>query len=78
MSRLRIRNLKIMGVMNSKSRVSTCLQVIGSLLIFLFVYTAVTKLAGFAHFQAVLSHSPLIGKSAPVLYKWPKVILKKI
>jgi hypothetical protein len=53
--------------MNSKSRVSTSLQVICSLLIFLFVYTAVSKLTGLAHFKVVLSHSPLIGKQASLV-----------
>lgn len=40
---------------------------IASLFIFLFLYTALSKLLAFTAFRAVLSESPLIGSSAPVL-----------
>lgn len=68
LSKLQIRKLKNQ-VMISKTRLSITLQVICSLLIFLFAYTAVSKLSNFGLFQALLSQSPLIGEKA-ILVAW--------
>ena len=53
--------------MNGTCKYSYLSQIICSLLIFLFVYTAMSKVTGFALFLAALSNSPLIGKSASIL-----------
>ena len=45
------------------------IDIIASLFILLFVYTAINKLAGIGVFQAVLRRSPLIG-SMYVLVSW--------
>jgi len=43
------------------------IEIIGSLLILLFVYTAISKLLDFTAFKNVLSRSPLIGGKAAVV-----------
>lgn len=45
----------------------TLISIIGSVFIFLFVYTAVSKLLAFTLFRLTLSKSPLIGSLAPVV-----------
>lgn len=45
----------------------TVVDIISSLFIVLFVYTAVSKWLNFDAFQAVISQSPLIGSFAPVV-----------
>jgi Methylamine utilisation protein MauE len=42
-------------------RSKTIIEIISSLLIFLFVYTAISKLLDYTAFKSVLSKSPLIG-----------------
>lgn len=42
-------------------------NLITNLFIFLFVYTAISKLLDFKLFQAILSKSPLIGNMAPIV-----------
>jgi hypothetical protein len=55
--------------MNSKSKLSIILQVISSLLVFLFVYTAVSKLMDLKSFQLTLHASPLI-TNKNILVSW--------
>lgn len=43
------------------------IEIIGSLLILLFLYTALSKLLDLRHFKAMLSTSPLIGKRAAIV-----------
>ncbi|MBI2285179.1 MAG: hypothetical protein HYU71_15820 [Bacteroidetes bacterium] len=42
-------------------------EILSSLLILLFVYTAVNKIVGYSSFQTVLAQSPLIGSFAAVI-----------
>lgn len=42
-------------------------EILSSLLILLFVYTAVNKMIGFSSFKTVLTQSPLIGSFAAVI-----------
>lgn len=46
---------------------STLIPLISSLFIFLFVYTALSKLQHFNSFRAILSKSPLIGNTSEVV-----------
>jgi hypothetical protein len=48
-------------------QISIALDALKAIFIFLFVYTAVSKLLDFQSFSIVLRHSPLIGKTAPVI-----------
>ncbi len=43
------------------------IEIISSLLILLFVYTAISKLLDFTHFKTVLHGSPLIGGKAAIV-----------
>jgi hypothetical protein len=48
-------------------QISIALDSLKAIFIFLFVYTAVSKLLDFQSFSIVLRHSSLIGKTAPVI-----------
>ena len=45
----------------------TLVTEISSLLILLFIYTALSKLSGYPHFKSVLTQSPLIAGNASVV-----------
>jgi uncharacterized membrane protein YphA (DoxX/SURF4 family) len=46
---------------------NTAIEIISSLLILLFVYTAISKLLDYASFKSVLSRSPFISSVAPLV-----------
>jgi putative oxidoreductase len=59
------------------SKKTAIVEIIASLLILLFVYTAVSKLSGLFAFESVLKKSPLIGDYAAYI-KWGVPIVELI